>query len=118
MQNTQKNLYKKLLGREGELKAERYLKGNGYKIIGKNLKNKFAEIDILAYKNKTYYFCEVKTRSNDSFGSPSLAVDAKKQAKYRAFAEWYIIKEELQADVSFLVIEIVGEEINLIENAF
>ena len=55
MQNTQKNLYKKLLGREGELRAERYLKGNGYKIIGKNLKNKFAEIDILAYKNKIYY---------------------------------------------------------------
>jgi len=118
MQNSQKNVYKKLLGRTGEVKAEKYLKSKGYKIIDKNLKNKFAEIDILATKDKTLYFCEVKTRSNDSFGSPSLAVNDKKQAKYRAFAEWYIIKEKISADVCFLVVEIVGEQINLIENAF
>ncbi len=118
MQNSQKNLYKKLLGRTGEIKAVKYLKKRGYKIIGKNLKNKFAEIDILAYKDNIYYFCEVKTRSSEAFGAPSLAVNYKKQAKYRAFAEWYTVKQNLQSDIGFIVVEIVGEQINLIENAF
>ena len=83
MQNSQKNLYKKLLGRKGEIKAKKHLKKLGYKILGENLKDKFAEVDILAYKDKTYYFCEVKTRSNERFGRPGSAVDYKKQQKYK-----------------------------------
>ena len=118
MQDTQKNLYKKLLGRQGEIKAKKHLKKLGYKIIGVNLKDKFAEVDILAYKNSTYYFCEVKTRTNTRFGTPAMAVDYKKQQKYKAFASHYIQVNNLQDGVSFMVIEILDNEINIIENAF
>ena len=118
MQNSQKDLYKKLLGRTGELKAEKYLKKKGYKILGKNLKNKFAEVDILAFKDKTYWFCEVKTRSGTEYGSPSLAVNYKKQEKYRSFANLYMATNGLEQDIGFLIVEIVGEDINLLVNAF
>ena len=118
MQDTQKNLYKKLLGRQGELKAKKHLKKLGYKIIGVNLKDKFAEVDILAYKNSTYYFCEVKTRTNTRYGTPAMAVDYKKQQKYKNFASHYIQVNNLQDGVSFMVIEILDNEINIIENAF
>ena len=118
MQDTQKNLYKKLLGWQGELKAKKHLKKLGYKIIGVNLKDKFAEVDILAYKNSTYYFCEVKTRSNLRFGTPAMAVDYKKQQKYRLFATRYMQINNLQENISFMVIEILKGEINIIENAF
>ncbi len=118
MQNSQKDLYKKLLGRQGELKAKKHLKKLGYKILGTNLKDKFAEVDILAYKNNTYYFCEVKTRSNLKYGTPAMAVNYTKQQKYRAFASHYMQINNLQENVSFMVIEIIGEEINVINDAF
>lgn len=117
MQNSQKDFHKKLLGRKGELKAEKFLKKKGYKIIGKNIKNKFAEVDILAYKDKTYWFCEVKTRSTKDYGLPCQAVNYKKQEKYRKFAQGYAIANQIE-DIGFLIVEVVGEEINLIENAF
>ena len=118
MQDSQKNLYKKLLGRQGELKAQKFLKKKGYKIIGINLKNKFAEVDILAYKKGTYYFCEVKTRSNEKFGRPCEAVNSFKQEKYKKFALYYMQTNNLQENISFMVIEVINEEIKLIENAF
>ena len=38
MQITQKNFYKKFLGRAGEVKAAGFLKDKGYKILEKNYK--------------------------------------------------------------------------------
>ena len=118
MQDTQKNLYKKLLGREGELKAVKVLKKQGYKILDKNAKNTFAEIDIIAKKDEELYFCEVKTRTSDSFGTPAMAVDNKKIAKYRAFAENYIQRTGYDGIVHFMVIEVYLDKINVIKDAF
>lgn len=118
MQDTQKNLYKKLLGRDGELKAVKYLKKQGYKILDKNLKNAFAEIDILAKKDGELYFCEVKTRTSDTFGTPAMAVDSKKQIKYRKFAENYVQTTGYDGNVHFLVVEVYLDKINVIEDAF
>ena len=99
MQDTQKNLYKKLLGSQGELKAQKFLKKQGYKIIGINLKNKRAEVDILAYKKGTYYFCEVKTRVQDfgeetPYGRPASAVNAAKQRHLIAAATTFERRHE------------------------
>jgi len=53
---------KKIVGNKGEEIAEKYLKKKGYKILGKNIKQRFDEIDIIA-KEKTgiIVFAEVKT---------------------------------------------------------
>ena len=48
-------------GKVGELVAADYLIAKGYEILEKNYRNKWGEIDIVADKNKKYYFCEVKT---------------------------------------------------------
>ena len=53
MSDTQKNLYKKLLGRKGELIAQNFLKKQGYKIIANNYVTKFGEADIIAKKQST-----------------------------------------------------------------
>ena len=118
MQDTQKNLYKKLLGRDGELRAIKFLKKQGYKILDKNLKNAFAEIDVLAKKDGELYFCEVKTRTSDSFGTPGMAVDYKKQTKYRKFAENYVQINGYDGAVHFVVIEVYLDKINVIKDAF
>lgn len=118
MSDTQKNLYKKLLGRKGERLAVKALKKQGYKIVGKNLKDRYAEVDILAEKEDVLYFCEVKTRTSDLFGAPSEAVGYEKQKKYRAFAQSYLQKKDLDCSVDFIVVEVTPNGINVIEHAF
>ena len=77
MQIAQKNFYKKLLGRAGEIKAAEYLKKNGYKIAEKNYRTHIGEIDIIAEKDGVTVFIEVKTRTDDEFGCGAEAVNAK-----------------------------------------
>lgn len=55
-----------------------------------------------------------------TFGRPSEAVDFYKQQKIRKTAELYLLQNNLYDDVSvrFDVIEIIGNELNHIENCF
>jgi putative endonuclease len=114
-----KNLYKKLLGRKGELLAQGFLKKKGYKILQTNYRTKFGEADIIATYNNEIVFIEVKTRSNSKFGTPAEAVNYQKQKRYRDIAKAYMLQNcEYDMPFSFAIVEILGEEINLIENAF
>jgi putative endonuclease len=50
------------IGSTGEYFACQYLIGNGYRIIERNYREKFDEIDIVALsRDSTLVFCEVKT---------------------------------------------------------
>ena len=119
MQTSQKNLYKKLLGRRGELKAKKYLKKAGYKILESNFATRFGEIDLIAKKDGVICFVEVKTRKNIDFGYPAEAVGKVKQEKYVIVANEYLQRKGLTDKICrFDVIEVLGGEINHIENAF
>ena len=52
---------KRLLGNKGEDIACDFLINNGFRIIGRNVSNKLGEIDIVAKRNKTLHFIEVKS---------------------------------------------------------
>ncbi|MBE6568234.1 MAG: YraN family protein [Ruminococcaceae bacterium] len=78
-------------GRIGEDAAARYLFLHGYRIHERNFVSGKNEIDIIAEKNNTYVFCEVKTRMQDfgedaPFGRPAAAVNAAKQRNLIAAA--------------------------------
>ena len=120
MRNSQKDFYKKLLGRQGERLVYNYLKKLGYKILEKNYRCAFGEADIIVKsKQEEIVFVEVKTRSTNAFGTPAEAVDYKKQKKYRDIANFYLKSKGLEdVSVSFMVAEVLGEEINLISEAF
>lgn len=81
-----------LLGRYGEDKAEEFLKKNGYRIIERNFKTKFGEIDIIAKNKRELVFIEVKTRSSTKFGYPEESVDNKKFNRIKRCAEIYLLK--------------------------
>ncbi len=74
-------LFRKELGDRGEAEAERALKKDGYKIVERNYRSRFGEIDIIAIHKDTLVFVEVKTRSNKAYGTPGEAVDKRKQGK-------------------------------------
>lgn len=112
--------FNKITGTWGEAQACKYLKKKKYKILAQNYSNKFGEIDIIAFKDGTTVFVEVKTKTSLEFGRPCEMVDEIKQEKIRKTATLYLITNKLiDTPVRFDVIEVLGEnDINMIENAF
>ncbi len=97
----------KILGREGEELAARFLEKEGYEIIETNYNCGFGEIDIIAKKGKELAFVEVKTRSQTFFGMPVESVNIPKQRHIYKVAEYYIYKTNAyNYEISFDVIEV------------
>lgn len=109
----------KVEGLVGEFNASDYLKKKKYQIIEQNHRNRLGEIDIIAQHENMIVFVEVKTRSTLQFGRPSEAVDYRKQQKLRNVASLYLLQhKKMDYQCRFDVIEVIGNEINHIENAF
>ncbi|MGE4545208.1 MAG: YraN family protein [Pedobacter sp.] len=83
------------LGSWGEDVATRYLRKNGMKILGRNVRSPVGEIDIVAQHGRTLVFIEVKTRRGISHGHPQEAVGAAKQRQIVRAAQWYLIEHKL-----------------------
>ena len=80
----------KEIGNLGEDVAEKYLKKRFWKILSRNFFVRGGEIDIIGYRFGTLAFFEVKSRSNDNFGTPASAVDEEKIAKLKFTAESFL----------------------------
>jgi putative endonuclease len=78
------------LGRWGENQAAVYLEGRGYAILERNLRTPYGEIDLVARKQDTVVFVEVKTRSSDSYGLPEESITPDKAAHLLDAARFYI----------------------------
>ena len=106
-------------GKFGEVKALNYLKNIGYKVLEINWETKIGELDIVSEADGTIVFVEVKARASFKYGSPAEAVNYYKQRKLSLMAAQYIkTKKLIGRKARFDVIEIVGESINHIINAF
>lgn len=109
----------KIVGSGGEIIAVEFLRNKNFKILETNFSCKLGEIDIIAEKDGIIVFVEVKKRSTLAYGRPVEAVNFAKQRKIKKVAEIYLmVKHKNFADVRFDVIEIVGECVFHIENAF
>ncbi len=75
--------------RLGEDKACEFLKKLGYKIIDRNFRKGYGEIDIVAVHDNTLIFVEVKTRSSNAFGTPFEAITPWKLRPLLKTAEFY-----------------------------
>ncbi len=113
-----KDKFNKKLGKKGENLAAKYLKKQGYKILKRNFKNPFGEIDIIAMIEDTVAFVEVKTRLSDIYGVPSEAVTRSKCRKYVQGAKFYFAERNVNCNIRFDVIEVFDGKINHIISAF
>lgn len=114
-----KKMYNKDKGNIGENIAKNYLIGQGYKIVKTNFHNPIGEIDIIAYDNDSLVFIEVKYRKTATFGLPREAVNSTKQNKIRLVATSYIKSHRLfNKPCRFDIVEILGDTVTLIKNAF
>lgn len=109
-------------GRLGENAAMDFLLTNHYEILEKNYRFRRAEIDLIARKNNTLVFVEVKLRKSEKFGFPEEAVSLRKQELFLEAAEHYIEKVNWQQDIRFDIVAITlfqnRMNIHHIEDAF
>lgn len=115
----------KKLGNIGEQIASNYLIALGYTIIKRNYRIKIGEIDIIAQKDDTIVFVEVKTRYSLKYGYGLESITASKRKTIRKIAEFYysrLYNKNLKARIDVVDIVMgtstVPDKIRHIENAF
>lgn len=69
------------LGNRGEAAAARFLERLGYRILERQMRGRFGELDLVAIDGEVIVFVEVKTRSTTSAGHPTEAITPAKQRK-------------------------------------
>ena len=83
------------LGRAGEKAAADLLRKRGYEVVGTGFLARRGELDLVCRRGNDLIVVEVKTRTDDSFGTALEAVGSRKRralmaaaAEYRALAGW------------------------------
>lgn len=85
----------KQIGDRAEKVVAEYLQKKGHKILERNWKTKFCEIDIVSQKDETIYFTEVKYRKNANQGGGIAAITPKKLRQMKFAAEYFALKHQL-----------------------
>jgi putative endonuclease len=90
------------LGATGEQLAAEHLERLGYRILERNFRTRWGELDIVAFDGRTLAFCEVKARRvGGRAGAPLEAVGPRKRAQVRKMAGRWLVerRERPYADV-------------------
>ena len=115
-----------LLGQAGEQLAAAHLERRGFRIVARNHRTRFGELDLIGFDGRTLVFAEVKTRRAGS-GSPWDALDAAKCRQVRRMARAWLSEtpdrprsSELRFDAIGVVIDPRGRLVRLdhLEAAF
>ena len=116
---------RKLLGRWGEKRCEKFLKAKGLKILTRNFSCKTGEIDlIMVDTDRTIVFIEVKTRADETFNSVESSITTPKKARLVRTARYFLATHKIdnrpfRFDVVAIVLGQKGSpQIRHYQNAF
>ncbi|MES2875902.1 MAG: ribonuclease HII [Patescibacteria group bacterium] len=98
----------KYAGNKAETAAEAWLGCEGYKVLERNWKTRFCEIDIIAHKNDVLFFVEVKHRKSTDQGGGLAAITPRKLRQMRFAATLYLTKNKWQSDARLAVVTTTG----------
>lgn len=106
--------------RIGEELATKYLKSKGYKIIERNFRKGYGEIDIIATKNNVLVFVEVKTKTSNYKGTPLEQIHYYKLQNIIKTAQFYKLlnpklPESMRIDAISVMLDYSGK-LNKIEH--
>ncbi len=96
-------------GLEAEAMAAQYLVKNSFTIVDRNWKTKWCEIDIIASKNNTLYFTEVKYRSDDRYGAVLDYITPAKLKQMERAAEGWVQQYSWDGHYQLAVIAVTGK---------
>jgi putative endonuclease len=111
---------RRVLGLAGEHLAERELGRHGLRVVARNVRTRFGEIDLICRDARGYVFIEVKTRRAGSFVAAAEAVDPRKAARLAALAQsWLAHRGERHAlwriVIAALTVSADGTRVELID---
>ena len=111
---------KREVGTAYEKKAGEFLEKQGLRILCRNFRNRYGEIDIVAKDGEVTVFVEVKYRKNRTSGMPEEAVGEGKQRKICRVSDYFRIRhpEYCAMQVRYDVIAVCAEETRWYKNAF
>lgn len=87
---SKKTINRTQLGARIEKQAEQWLKDRGVKVVARNFRSRFGEIDMIGLDRNFLVFFEVRYRSREKFGGAAASVDRRKQQKLWKTAEYYL----------------------------
>ena len=102
-----------------ELRAARYVKKRGMRILEKRFRACDGEIDLIARERDVIVFIEVKARPDGRMGRGVAAVHFDKQRRIRSAAQAYLRRKNLyDAPCRFDILEFSRAGVVYMENAF
>src|SRR3954453_14899170 len=119
-------------GQLGEQIAEEHLAHRGFRILARNFRTRYGELDLIAADDRSLVFCEVKTRVAGTRGGPGGPLDAigpRKRERLRRMATQWLAetpgserpnRDELRFDAIGVSLSPAGQLLALehLENAF
>ena len=108
------------LGKDGEDKAAAFLEEKGLRILGRNIRYRTGEVDLVALDGDTLVFVEVKTWSVFTEDSLQHGISLKKQRRIIETAKYFLTvhREYNCMAVRFDVILICSDRIIHLDSAF
>lgn len=100
-------------GRCAEAAAASFLGLKGCEVVAQNWRTRWCEIDIVAVRDSTVYFCEVKYRLTANQGRGLDYITAKKLQQMRFAAELWVAKYNWQGECSLCAIEVSGPDFRI-----
>ena len=105
------------VGISGEQRAVEHLKRQGYRILERNWRTAWGELDIVASSGKELVFVEVRTLEAPYVGFPEESVGPAKRRQLARLATAYVQKAKFEGDWRIDVIAIDRDGLRHIQNA-
>jgi putative endonuclease len=110
---------RRALGASGEDAVATWYEAHGYEVLARNWRCRTGELDLVVRRNRTFVFCEVKTRTSDAFGAPVEAVTRDKQIRLRHLAARWLEEAPLRpTEIRFDVASVLAGTVEIVEGAF
>jgi putative endonuclease len=107
-------------GAAAEELAAVFLEGQGLRIVERNYRCRFGEIDLVARSGAVLVFVEVRARQSEAFGGAAGSITAAKRRRLVAAARHYLAKHRVSRACRFDVVLLRGreQEIEWLADAF
>lgn len=115
-------MMRRLLGRRGERRAERYLRRQGLQPAVRNYHCRHGEIDLVMEHDAALVFVEVRVRRSGNFGDAADSVDRHKQQRLIRAARHFLMTHPQWAErpcrFDVVALERDRQSLNWIKSAF
>lgn len=109
------------IGERAEQQALRHLEDAGLRLIDRNYRSRYGELDLIMADGQTVVFVEVRYRRSTRFGGPVASIDHRKRQRLIATAEHFLQTHKAlrQRPARFDIVAVTEPDtLEWIQNAF